>query len=45
MEKNFLPKLQSILNNILVVNSEKLLTEKDLFCAYQEWVSDFRESL
>lgn len=45
MEKNFLPKLQSILNNILVVNSEKLLTEKDLFCAYQKWVSDFRESL
>lgn len=45
IEKNFLPKLQSILNNILVVNSEKLLTEKDLFCAYQEWVSDFRESL
>ena len=45
MENNFLPKLQNILNNILVVNAEKMITEEDLECAYQNWASDFRESL
>lgn len=45
MEENFLPKLQSILNNILVVNAEKMITEEDLEYAYHNWASDYRDSL